>query len=87
MTRRSSPRRWTRRRSRWPSRTGPRGCWAGTSGSADATVARAWRAYRVQPWRQGTFKFSTDPELEAKVRDVVGLYLDPPEQRDRALRR
>ena len=33
----------------------------------------------MQPWRRGTFKFSTDPELEAKVRDVVGLYLDPPE--------
>ena len=47
-------------------------------GIADATVARAWRAYRVQPWRAGTFKFSTDPELAAKVRDVVGLYLDPP---------
>ena len=47
-------------------------------GIGDATVARAWRAYRVQPWRQGTFKFSTDPELQAKVRDVVGLYLDPP---------
>ena len=42
-------------------------------------VARAWRAYRVQPWRRETFKFSTDPALEAKVRDVVGLYLDPPE--------
>jgi transposase-like protein len=48
-------------------------------GIGDATVARAWRAYRVQPWRHGTFKFSTDPELAAKVRDVVGLYLDPPE--------
>src|SRR3954462_11634654 len=48
-------------------------------GIGDATVARAWRAYRVQPWRRGTFKFSTDPELEGKVRDVVGLYLDPPE--------
>ena len=47
-------------------------------GISDETVARPWRAYRVQPWRQGTFKFSTDPELEAKVRDVVGLYLDPP---------
>jgi hypothetical protein len=46
---------------------------------SDATVARAWRAYRVQPWRQATFKFSTDPELVAKVKDVVGLYLDPPE--------
>ena len=48
-------------------------------GISDATVARAWRAYRVQPWRTGTFKFSTDPELEAKVFDVVGLYLDPPQ--------
>jgi transposase len=46
----------------------------------DATVARAWRRYHVQPWRQETFKFSTDPELEAKVRDVLGLYLDPPEK-------
>jgi hypothetical protein len=46
----------------------------------DATVARAWRRYHLQPWRSGTFKFSTDPELEAKVRDIVGLYLDPPEQ-------
>ena len=47
-------------------------------GISDATVARAWRAYRVQPWRRDTFKFSTDPALEAKVRDVVGLYLNPP---------
>src|SRR5271156_1854150 len=45
-----------------------------------ATIARTWRRYGVQPWRRGTFKFSTDPELEAKVRDVVGLYLDPPEK-------
>src|SRR5690606_15047714 len=35
-------------------------------GISDATVARAWRRYRVQPWRRETFKFSTDPELEAK---------------------
>ena len=46
----------------------------------DATVARAWRRYHVQPWRRETFKFSTDPELEAKVRDVVGLYLAPPDK-------
>jgi transposase len=46
----------------------------------DATVARAWRRYGVKPWRRETFKFSTDPELEAKVRDVVGLYLNPPEK-------
>jgi len=44
-----------------------------------ATVARAWRAYGVQPWRAESFRFSTDPELVAKVTDVVGLYLDPPE--------
>jgi transposase-like protein/transposase len=49
-------------------------------GIGDATVARAWRKYGVKPWRRETFKFSTDPELEGKVRDVVGLYLDPPEK-------
>jgi transposase len=32
----------------------------------------------LKPWQTETFRFSTDPELEAKVRDVVGLYLDPP---------
>jgi transposase len=46
---------------------------------ANTTVARAWRDYGVQPWRAQTFKFSTDPELVAKVSDVVGLYLAPPE--------
>ena len=49
-------------------------------GIGDATVARAWRRYHVQPWRRETFKFSTDPQLEAKGRDVVGLYLNPPEK-------
>src|SRR4051812_23543157 len=44
-----------------------------------STVLRTWRHYRVQPWRAETFKFSTDPELVAKVTDVVGLYLAPPE--------
>ena len=48
-------------------------------GIGNATVARAWRKYGVQPWRSGTFKFSTDPELVGKVTDVVGLYLAPPE--------
>jgi transposase len=43
------------------------------------TVARIWREYGVQPWRAETFKFSTDPQLAAKVHDVVGLYLHPPE--------
>jgi transposase len=48
-------------------------------GIGNATVARAWRDYGVQPWRAETFKFSTDPELVAKVTDVVGLYLAPPQ--------
>jgi transposase len=46
---------------------------------ANSTIARAWREYGIQPWRTGSFRFSTDPELEAKVVDVVGLYLNPPE--------
>ena len=45
----------------------------------DATVARAWREFGVQPWRSESFRFSTDPELVAKVSDVVGLYLAPPD--------
>src|SRR3954452_4165880 len=45
-----------------------------------ATVARIWRKWDLQPWRSETFKFSTDPELDSKIRDVVGLYLDPPEK-------
>jgi len=48
-------------------------------GISDATVAKAWRDYGVQPWRSQSFRFSTDPELVAKVVDVVGLYLAPPE--------
>jgi transposase len=42
------------------------------------TIARVWREYGVKPWRAETFKFSTDPQLAAKVHDVVGLYLHPP---------
>ncbi len=47
-------------------------------GVSFATVARIWRRWGLKPWKAETFKFSTDPELEAKIRDVVGLYLDPP---------
>lgn len=42
-------------------------------------VSRLWRDHGLQPWRQGTFKISKDPEFEEKVRDVAGLYLHPPE--------
>src|SRR3954451_21810435 len=48
-------------------------------GIGDATVSLAWRAYLVQPRRRWTFKFSTDPELEGKLRNVVGLSLVPTE--------
>jgi len=48
-------------------------------GIGNATVAKIWRHWDLQPWRVETFKFSTDPELEAKVRDVVGLYMNPPQ--------
>jgi transposase len=48
-------------------------------GISNVKVADVWREYGLQPWRAGTFKFSTDPGLEAKLRDVVGLYLNPPD--------
>jgi transposase len=48
-------------------------------GISNVTVARFWKKWDIQPWRTETFKFSTDPELEAKVRDVVGLYVNPPD--------
>jgi transposase len=44
------------------------------------TIARIWHRFGVQPWRAQTFKFSTDPQLAGKIRDVVGLYLHPPEK-------
>ena len=49
-------------------------------GISNVKVADVWREYGLQPWRRETFKFSTDPELEAKLRDVVGLYLNPPDK-------
>jgi transposase len=49
-------------------------------GISFASVARIWRKWNLQPWRVQTFKFSTDPQLEAKIRDVVGLYMNPPEK-------
>jgi hypothetical protein len=48
-------------------------------GIGDATVAKAWREYRVQPWRAESFRFYTHPELVGQVTDVVGLYLHPPQ--------
>jgi transposase len=48
-------------------------------GIAHATVGRAWQRFCIKPWQRETFKFSTDPELVAKVEDVIGLYLRPPD--------
>jgi transposase len=45
-----------------------------------STIARIWQYYGIKPHRLETFKFSTDPQLEAKVADIVGLYLNPPEK-------
>lgn len=47
-------------------------------GVSHATVHRIWQAHALQPHRVQTFKFTTDPNAETKIRDVVGLYLNPP---------
>lgn len=51
---------------------------ARASGLSTSTVQRIWRAFGLQPHREGTFKLSTDPDFVDKVRDVVGLYVTPP---------
>ena len=55
---------------------------AATSGRSHTSVQRIWQAFGLQPHRSEYFKLSTDPQLVEKVRDIVGLYLNPP---DRAL--
>ena len=49
-------------------------------GVSRSTVNRIWRAFGLQPHRAETFKLSTDPLFIEKVRDIVGLYLNPPER-------
>jgi transposase len=49
------------------------------TGLSHSTVHRIWQEHSLKPHRVETFKFSTDPEAEEKIRDVVGLYLNPPE--------
>lgn len=55
---------------------------AAASGISQSTVGRLWRAFGLQPHRSETFKLSKDPLFIEKVRDIVGLYMNPP---DRAL--
>jgi transposase len=47
-------------------------------GLSHMAISRIWRTFGLQPHRSETFKLSTDPLLVEKVRDIVGLYLDPP---------
>ena len=49
-------------------------------GLSPATVHRIWQKYGLQPHRVEHFKFSTDPQFDTKLADIVGLYLDPPER-------
>jgi transposase len=51
-------------------------------GLSQSSISRIWRAFGLQPHRVETFKLSTDPQFVDKTRDIVGLYLNPP---DRAL--
>jgi len=53
---------------------------AEASGISKSTVQRVWAAFGLKPHRQESFKLSTDPLFIEKVRDVVGLYLHPPEK-------
>ena len=50
------------------------------TGISQSTVSRIWRAFGLQPHRQETFKLSTDPLFIEKLRDIVGLYMAPPER-------
>jgi transposase len=52
---------------------------ARSSGISTSSVQRIWRAFGLQPHRTETFKLSTDPLFVDKVRDVVGLYMSPPD--------
>jgi transposase len=53
---------------------------AKATGLSQTAISRIWRAFGLQPHRADTFKLSTDPYFVEKVRDVVGLYLDPPDR-------
>jgi transposase len=58
----------------WSTRTMAR-----EAGISEASVRRIWHAHGLKPHRIETFKISRDPEFAAKLDDVVGLYLNPPE--------
>src|SRR5277367_6792360 len=47
---------------------------------SSATVQRIWKKHKLQPHRVESFKFSNDPDFAPKVRDIVGLYMNPPDK-------
>ena len=51
---------------------------AARHGISHQTVAEIWQAFGLKPWRQDEFKVSPDPQLVEKIRDIVGLYMNPP---------
>lgn len=51
---------------------------AAASGISVSSVQRIWRAHGLQPHRMRQFKLSSDPQFAAKLKDIVGLYVDPP---------
>lgn len=53
---------------------------ARATGMTQTAITRIWHAFGLQPHRQETFKLSSDPFFVEKVRDIVGLYMDPPEK-------
>lgn len=53
---------------------------AEATGLSQSSISRIWRAFSLQPHRLETFKLSNDPLFVSKVRDIVGLYLDPPDK-------
>jgi transposase len=52
---------------------------AKANGLSRMTISRIWQAFGLQPHRRDTFKLSPDPQLIEKVRDIVGLYMNPPD--------
>src|SRR4029453_6325328 len=56
------------------------GAGATGSGLSQSAISRIWRAFALQPHRVKTFKLSKDPLFIDKVRDIVGLYLQPPDK-------
>jgi hypothetical protein len=61
-------------------RIGARGSWLQKTGLSQNAIVRIWHAFGLQPHRVENFKFSKDPQFVEKVRDIVGLYLNPPDR-------